>query len=431
MRMYDIIGKKKLGYELTAEELEFFVRGYTAGDIPDYQAAAFCMAVYFRGMTDRETAEFTLAIMNSGDTIDLTDFGSSTVDKHSTGGVGDKTSLIVAPIAASLGCTVAKMTGRGLGHTGGTVDKLSSFPGYRLTMSTDELIRQVREIGVCLIGQSADLAPADKKLYALRDVTATVDSVPLIASSIMGKKLAAGAKNIVLDVKIGSGGFMKTEDQAEELARSMVSIGEACGRNVRALITDMDRPLGSMVGNIVEVKEAISVLKNETAGPLREICTALAANMAALSLGLGYNEAVRRVNKAIDSGAAFEKFCSWISTQGGDASLAEDTDKFPRAKYTELVRAPRSGYIVSMDTEKIGLAAAELGAGRKKIDDDIDLTAGIRVIAETGSFVVMGEPIAELMSSGADMSSAEELIQSALEFGDTAPAPRPMIFNMI
>ena len=396
MQLYDIITKKKHGEELTDEEIKFFVEGYTRGEILDYQASALTMAICLRGCTERETATLTQAICDSGDVVDLSELGDSTVDKHSTGGVGDKTTMVIAPIVASLGAAVAKMSGRGLGHTGGTVDKLESFPGYRTSLTPEEFIGQVKKIGIAVIGQSGNLAPADKKLYALRDVTATVDSIPLITSSIMGKKLAAGTRSIVLDVKYGSGSFMKTAEDAETLARNMVEIGYRRGRRVSALITNMDVPLGHAVGNILEVKEAIEVLSGRGPADLREVALSLATEMVRLSLGKDALTARRMCEDAISSGKARAKLVEWIGEQGGDARYAADTSLFEAAAYSRPVYAPEDGYITAMNTEKIGLASVALGAGRVTKDDLIDFTAGIIIEKKTGDYVQRGDLIATL-----------------------------------
>ncbi|MBQ3894737.1 MAG: pyrimidine-nucleoside phosphorylase, partial [Clostridia bacterium] len=398
MRMYDILQKKRYGEELTREEIEFFIKGYTEGSVPDYQAAAFCMAVCFAGMTDRETAALTDAMARSGDTVDLSRFGNLSVDKHSTGGVGDKTSLILCPIVSSLGCKVAKMSGRGLGHTGGTVDKLESIPGYRTSLSEEEFLDQVEKTGLALIGQTGNLTPADKKLYALRDVTATIDSIPLITSSIMSKKLAAGSKNIVLDVKTGSGAFMKTPEDAEKLAENMVRIGKSCGRNVSALLTDMDRPLGFAVGNSLEVIEAVNVLKGLEKGDLYEVSVSLATEMVSLVKSISPEAARREVENAIESGKAFAKMKEWIAAQGGDTSVLDDTDLFPKAAFAYEVRAPKGGRIRKMNAEDIGKAAASLGAGRISKEDPIDHAAGIVLAKKTGDSVKKGDVIATLFT---------------------------------
>lgn len=432
MRMYDIIEKKRNGKELSKEEIEFFIKGYTNGSIPDYQASAFCMAVYFKGMTENETVLLTEAMANSGDTVDLSMFGTLSADKHSTGGVGDKTSLIVAPIVASLGGKVTKMSGRGLGHTGGTVDKLESIPGYKTTLSGDEFISQVEKVGMAIIGQSGNLTPADKKLYALRDVTATVDSIPLIVSSIMSKKIAAGSHNIVLDVKCGSGAFMKTLEDAEILANEMVKIGKGCGRNTAALITDMDRPLGSAVGNSLEVIEAVQVLKGELDNDLKEVCVSLASELISLVLSVSHCEALTMVNNALNSGKAFEKMKEWISAQGGDVSFIENTDKFPKAEYVYDVLADSDGYISSMDTEKIGLASVILGAGRENKEALIDFSAGIMLYKKTGDKISKGEKIATMFTNNKmSLEDAEKMYRSALFVSSVNPERKPLIYKVI
>lgn len=432
MRMYDIIEKKRNGKELSKEEIEFFIKGYTNGSIPDYQASAFCMAVYFKGMTENETVLLTEAMANSGDTVDLSMFGNLSADKHSTGGVGDKTSLIVAPIVASLGAKITKMSGRGLGHTGGTVDKLESIPGYKTKLSGDEFISQVEKVGMAIIGQSGNLTPADKKLYALRDVTATVDSIPLIVSSIMSKKIAAGSHNIVLDVKCGSGAFMKALEDAEILANEMVKIGKGCGRNTAALITDMDRPLGSAVGNSLEVIEAVQVLKGELNNDLKEVCVSLASELISLVLSVSHCEALTMVNNALNSGKAFEKMKEWISAQGGDVSFIENTDKFPKAEYVYDVLADSDGYISSMDTEKIGLASVILGAGRENKEALIDFSAGIMLYKKTGDKIFKGEKLATLFTNNKiSLEDAEKMYRSALFVSSVNPERKPLIYKVI
>lgn len=432
MRAVDLILKKRRGEELTDPEIRFLIDGFTKGDVADYQMSAFAMAVCFNGMTERETVTLTDAMMRSGDTLDLSSLGEMTVDKHSTGGVGDKTSLAVAPIAASLGCVVAKMSGRGLGHTGGTVDKLESIAGYETSLSAERFFEQAKRVGVVIAGQSADLAPADKKLYALRDVTGTVDSIPLIASSIMSKKLAAGSKSIVLDVKVGSGAFMKDTASAADLARTMVSIGKSCGRNVRALLTDMDVPLGRAVGNSLEVAEAAGVLKGEVKGELREECAALASNMVAMARGISTEEALRLVEGSIDDGSAFEKMKEWIAAQGGDARMIEDTSKLPAAKFVREIKCPETGFISKMDTEKIGISSSLLGAGRMKAGDAIDYSAGIEIFAKTGERVSRGDVIARLHTSSEELfAQAEKTYLSALTMSDCPPDSKEMIFDII
>ena len=432
MKMYDIIHKKRLGGTLNKDEIDYFIKNYTEGKIPDYQASALCMAICINGMNMDETVLLTDAMVRSGDTVDLSEFGDRTVDKHSTGGVGDKTTLIIAPIVASLGCVMAKMSGRGLGHTGGTVDKLESISGYRTSLTSAEFLSAVRKNGICVIGQSADLAPADKKLYALRDVTATVDSIPLIASSIMSKKLAAGSHSIVLDVKVGSGAFMKTVEDAEKLARTMVEVGKECGRNMRAVITDMDIPLGNFIGNALEVKEAVDVLKNGKRNDLYEVCVELAVEMVSLCLSVSEKDARMLVIDSIESGKAFAKMKEWISSQGGDASMLDDTSLLPSASCKKILKSDKSGYISHMDTEKIGNSASLLGAGRISKGDTIDLSAGIELIKKTGDYVEAGDEIAVLHTSDAvRFAASEEVFKSALTYSEQKPKQLPLIFKKI
>ena len=431
MRMYDIIRHKRMGKSHTEAEIRWMIQGYTAGAIPDYQMAAWAMAVCLNGMTPAETATLTDAMMRSGDTVDLSRFGALAVDKHSTGGVGDKTSLIVGPIVASLGCKVAKMSGRGLGHTGGTVDKLESIPGYRTELTPEAFLAQVERVGLAIIGQSGNLAPADKKLYALRDVTATVDSVPLIASSIMSKKLAAGAHAIVLDVKVGSGAFMKTQEEGEELARQMVDIATACGRKAAALVTNMDVPLGTAVGNALEVQEAVEILQGGGDPQLRALCEALAAEMVVLSLGLTPAEAAHRVKEAVDSGAALRQMALWVQAQGGDPAYFTDPTKFPTAPMY-AVTAPRDGYLTGMDAEAIGVVAVTLGAGRATKEDAIDHAAGIRILKKTGDYVRMGEPIALLYTNRPQaVETATNAYLAAVTVGDAALAEQALIYSVV
>ena len=432
MRMVDLIEKKRDGTALSDAEIRFIISGFTDGSIPDYQMAAFAMTVFFRGMNDHETAVLTDAMMHSGDTIDLSRFGDKSVDKHSTGGVGDKTTLIVAPIVATLGGKMAKMSGRGLGHTGGTVDKLESIPGFHTTLSADDFMHQVEQVGVAVIGQSGNLTPADKKLYALRDVTATVDSLPLIISSIMSKKLAAGSHSIVLDVKIGSGAFMKTLDDGRKLAEGMVSIGKACGRNVTAVMTNMDIPLGHYIGNALEVMEAVQVLRGEGCADLRAVCVELASNMLMLCNGWDEAAARARVEDAIASGAAFETMKKWIAAQGGDARALEDFSLLPQASVVYEVKAPRSGYIRAMDTQKVGEASAVLGAGRQKKGDVIDYAAGIVLSKKTGDYVEAGETLATLYTNQAQtLAGSETLLLDALRWGEEAPAQEKLILGIV
>ncbi len=432
MRMYDIIQKKRNGGVLTSEEIRFFVQGYTDGVVPDYQAAALCMAIYFRGMTDEETTALTLAMRDSGDTLDLSYMPGIRVDKHSTGGVGDKTSLIIAPIVATLGVKVAKMSGRGLGHTGGTVDKLEAIAGYNANLSREEFEKIVREVGISIVGQSATLAPADKKLYALRDVTATVDSMPLIASSIMSKKLAADDHCIVLDVKCGSGAFMKTREEASTLAKIMVEIGKRAGRKMCALVTDMDRPLGSAIGNSLEVIESIETLRGEGPADLTDLSVSLAARMLTLADYSDYETCVAAVKKTISDGSALTTFANMVKAHGGDPAWIYDTSNFPAAKYTDTVLAPRDGYITHTMTENYGVAALLLGAGRNTKDDVIDPAAGIRLHAKTGDYVKAGDPIATLYANKKELftASAAKLLE-ATTISDSPAEAQPLILDVI
>ena len=429
--MYEIITKKKRGEELSREEIERFVLGYARGDIPDYQASALLMAICLRGMSEAESVAMTLAITASGKTVDLSRFSGRSVDKHSTGGVGDKTTLIVAPIVASIGCPVAKMSGRGLGHTGGTIDKLESIPGFKTDLGAEEFLAQVEKIGIAVVGQSEGLAPADKKLYALRDVTATVDSIPLICASVMGKKLASGADNIVLDVKYGSGAFMKTKESATELAELMVRIGKASGRRVSALITSMEEPLGRAIGNSLEVIEAIEVLSGRGPDDLREICTALAREMVSLSRNIGSDEAEREVARVISDGTALSKLCEWVSAQGGDGAAIENTALLPTAKHSYKLLATDEGFIYAMDAEKIGLTASALGAGRQKKEDVIDLSAGIILEKKIDDKLEKGDCIATLYASDErKFGHAEALFRSAITLSN-APAISPALIEKI
>lgn len=399
MRIYDIILKKRYGGELTDEEIEFFVTSATKDEIKDYQITALLMAICFNGMTERETAKLTMCMARSGDTVDLSSIDGYTVDKHSTGGVGDKTTLIVAPIVASLGGKVAKMSGRGLGHTGGTVDKLESIEGFRTTLSGEDFLNQVNSIGLSVIGQSGDLAPADKRFYALRNDTATVDSIPLIASSIMSKKLAAGSKGIVLDVKTGSGAFMKTVEESEALAKTMVSIGKSAGRDTVAIITNMDIPLGNAVGNSLEVIEAVETLKGNGPEDLTAVCIELAANMLTLVTGKEKDRCVSMAKEAIVDGTALAKLKEMVASQGGNPEWIENTELFPKAEFSYEIKAEADGYIGFMDAEKIGMASLLLGAGRNTKDDIIDFSAGIILNKKTGDKVNTGDVIATLFAN--------------------------------
>lgn len=432
MRMYDIIHKKRNGGELSEKEIKFFVNGYTDGSIPDYQASALCMAIYFRGMSADETAALTLAMADSGDRIDLSGIDGFTVDKHSTGGVGDKTSLIVAPIVAANGGKVAKMSGRGLGHTGGTVDKLESIPGFRTSLTPDEFIKQVNDIGLCIVGQTGELAPADKKLYALRDVTATVESIPLIASSIMSKKLAAGSQGIVLDVKTGSGAFMKTVEDSERLAEEMVSIGKAAGRKVTALITDMDIPLGASVGNSLEVIEAIKTLKGEGEKNLTEVCLSLAAQMLCMVTGRDDKACRKMAKKSIEDGSALNKLREMITAQGGNADVIDDIGAFKQPKFSADIISEKEGYISRTDAERVGIASVILGAGREKKGDPIDPSAGIILKKKTGDSVSKGDVLVTFYTDDEtriDVAKREFL--DALIFGNEKPSKQKLIYKII
>lgn len=432
MRMYDIIKKKRDGGVLSDAEIRFFTEGYVKGEIPDYQASALCMAIYFRGMTVEETTDLTLAIRDSGDKLRFEGLDCLRVDKHSTGGVGDKTSLVVAPVVATLGVPIAKMSGRGLGHTGGTVDKLEAFKGLRTDLSTEEFVSVVKKTGLSIVGQSTDLAPADKLLYAIRDVTATVESIPLIASSIMGKKLAADDDCIVLDVKTGSGAFMKDPEQSRELARLMVDIGKRAGKKMRALITDMDIPLGYAIGNSLEVIEAIETLRGEGPEDLSEVCVALASHMLCLADRGTYEECERNVRRVLADGSALKVLADMVEAQGGDPAWVWHPEKFPRAKVSQTVTAPASGYITHVHTEGYGTAALLLGAGRNTKEDVIDMSAGIRLLAKTGDAVREGDPIAVLYTSREELlSPAAERLLASTEIGPTKPPLRPLILDTV
>lgn len=420
--MYDIIDRKKNGEELTKSEIEYFVGGFTRGEIPDYQASALLMAIWFCGMNDRELADLTLSMAHSGDMINLDAVDGFTVDKHSTGGVGDKTTLIVAPAVAACGGKVAKMSGRGLGFTGGTIDKLESIPGFNTSVGEKEFIDNVNKIGLCIAGQTGEIAPADKKIYALRDVTATVDSIPLIASSIMSKKLAAGSKGIVLDVKCGSGAFMKTYEDAKLLAEKMTAIGQRAGRKTVALITNMDIPLGRAVGNALEVKEAVKILKNEQKDELYEVSVALAAHMLSLVNSKDIYECEKMVRLAIENGSALEKLKEAVDAQGGDISYIDDTSKFIDASVCIEYKAEKSGYINKIDAQKIGRASVLLGAGREKKDDVIDFGAGIYLCKKTGDEVREGDTVARLYTNINEYAdSALEVIKEAFDYSQKKP----------
>lgn len=432
MRMYDIIKKKRGGEELTREEIRYFTEGYCKGEIPDYQAAALLMAVYFRGMNARETADLTFAVRDSGERLDFSSVRGVRVDKHSTGGVGDKTSLVVAPLVAACGVKVAKMSGRGLGHTGGTVDKLESIPNFRTDLSEAEFLDAVNRVGVCIVGQSKTLAPADKKLYALRDVTATVDSLPLIVSSIMGKKLAADDDCIVLDVKTGSGAFCKSAEESEKLARAMVEVGRAAGKKMLALVTDMDAPLGYAVGNALEVKEAVETLKGRGPQDLTELCLELSAEMLYLAERGAKRECRNEAERALKSGAALDKFSEMITAQGGNAACLNDFSLFPQAEYSAPFKASADGYIARTDAEGYGEASLLLGAGRSSLGDEIDRGAGLVLKKKTGDGVKVGETIAVMYGSDrSKFAAAEERLQRATQIGAEKPPRRPLVLGRI
>ncbi len=397
MNMVELIEKKRFGGELDSDEISWMIRSYTAGELPDYQMSAMLMAICFSGMTEKETLDLTMAMLHSGDVLDLSGIDGVKADKHSTGGVGDKTSLVLCPILASLGVKMSKMSGRGLGYTGGTIDKLESFPGFRCDLSEEEFLRNLREIGFVITGQARELCPADKKLYALRDVTGTVSSVPLIVSSIMSKKLAVGADVIVLDVKTGSGAFMQTEEDAVVLARELVKVGRAAGKKTRALVTDMDEPLGCAVGNALEVREAIDVLRGAQAGHLLELCLRLGACILTEGgLARDEAEAESRMLRAVESGAALETFASLVRAQGGDPAAVYDPDRLPRAKYVLEVPAPRSGFVSKLTANEIGRICMRLGGGRETKDSTIDPAVGLLLHKKVGDAVTEGESLAQV-----------------------------------
>ena len=431
MNIIDIIEKKKQNKALSEAEIAFFIDGICDGTVADYQASALLMAICLNGMNAAETAVLTDKMAHSGDMLDLSSL-SPTADKHSTGGVGDKTSLIVAPVAAACGVNIAKMSGRGLGHTGGTIDKLESIPGFNTGLSDTAFFEQVKRIGIAIISQSKNMVPADKILYALRDVTATVDSIPLIASSIMSKKLAAGADIIELDVKTGSGAFMKTPEDAAALAKAMVNIGKANGKKTAALITDMDTPLGTHIGNNLEIKEVLAVLHGDGPKDLKTLCLALATNIISLSRGCAKEEAAHLAETALASGAAYEKFKQMVAAQGGDVRYIENPALFPETALAVEVCAPQTGYIAKMNAENIGKTAALLGAGREKIEDSIDMSAGIVLHAKTGDFVKEDAPLATLYTNRETVKSVScEQFLNAVSFSDTPPKKRALIMGEV
>ncbi|MEX6217486.1 pyrimidine-nucleoside phosphorylase [Mammaliicoccus sciuri] len=424
MRMVDVIAKKRDGKELTKEEIEFFVKGYTAGDIPDYQASSLAMAIYFQDMTDEERANLTMAMVESGDQIDLSEIEGIKVDKHSTGGVGDTTTLVLAPLVAALDVPVAKMSGRGLGHTGGTIDKLEAVEGFHVEISEQEFIDLVNKDKVAVIGQTGNLTPADKKLYGLRDVTGTVNSIPLIASSIMSKKIAAGADAIVLDVKTGAGAFMKTIEDSELLAHAMVKIGNNVGRNTMAIISDMSQPLGRAIGNGLEVKEAIETLKGEGPEDLTELVLTLGSQMVVLAKKAEtLDEAREKLLEVIQNGKALEKFKVFLENQGGDGSVVDDVTKLPQAQYTFEVKAETSGYVSHIVADEIGVASMLLGAGRATKDDIIDLAVGLVLNKKVGDKVVAGESLVTIYANQEDVKDVEAKILENITISDEQVKP--------
>jgi pyrimidine-nucleoside phosphorylase len=433
MRVVDLIKKKRDGNELTPEEISFLIQGYTRGEIPDYQMAAWLMAVVWRGMNERETRALTEEMVRSGRVLDLSDIPGLKVDKHSTGGVGDKTSLILAPLAAASGVPVPMVSGRGLGHTGGTLDKLEAIPGFRVHLSLDEVRETLRRVGCVLSGQTNEIAPADKKLYALRDVTATVDCIPLMAASIMCKKLAEGIDALVVDVKVGSGAFLKTEREAAQLARTLVAIGESMGKRVRALITDMNQPLGRAVGNALEVIESLDVLKGQ--GP--EDVTALSLELTAQMLVLGQRaedlvQARERVRQLLERGAGLEKFRRLIEAQGGDPHVVDDYGRLPQARHRLEYRAETEGFLVAMDTEGIGRAAMLLGAGRDRIDSPIDHAVGLVLARKIGDVVTREDVLCTVYyNDETKLSAALPLLRESFIIGDAPPEPPPLIRKVI
>ncbi len=434
MRITDIIRKKQQKYDLSAEEIAFFVKGYTDGTIPDYQASAFCMAIWFNGMTSRETADLTMAMAGSGDKIDLKAIKGVKVDKHSSGGVADTTTIAVAPLVAACGGLVAKMSGRGLMHSGGTIDKLEAIPGFSVNQDMKSFAQIVNTCGASIIGQTANLAPADKKLYALRDVTSTVDSLPLIASSIMSKKLASGSDKILLDVKWGSGAFMQTLDAAAELAKTMVIIGKHAGKPTRALVTDMNQPLGNAVGNALEVMEAIQILTGELEGDLSELIWELSSQMLVMGEVFSDREnALKQVHKAVESGAALERLQQMIELHGGDPRVCEDFSLFPQADSHISVKAEISGYVTFMDTDEIGMSTVMIGAGRERKEDPIDLAVGCWIRKRIGDSVSRGDVLADFfINDDTNVTEALQRFSAAVHITQILPVKRqPLIAKTI
>ncbi|KAA0764371.1 pyrimidine-nucleoside phosphorylase [Bacillus sp. SH5-2] len=425
MRMVDIIAKKRDGKELTTEEIKFFINGYTDGSIPDYQVSALAMAIFFKDMTDRERADLTMAMVESGETIDLSAIEGIKVDKHSTGGVGDTTTLVLGPLVAAVDVPVAKMSGRGLGHTGGTIDKLEAVEGFHVEITKEQFIDIVNRDKVAVIGQTGNLTPADKKIYALRDVTGTVNSIPLIASSIMSKKIAAGADAIVLDVKTGAGAFMKTEEDAKELAHAMVRIGNNIGRQTMAVISDMSQPLGFAIGNALEVKEAIDTLKGEGPEDLTELVLVLGSQMVVLAKKANTLEEAREMLiEVMKNGKATEKFKEFLSNQGGDSSIVDNPEKMPQAKYVIDVPAKTSGVISNIVADEIGIAAMLLGAGRATKEDEIDLAVGLMLRKKVGDAVKEGEPFVTIYANRENVEDVKAKIYENISIAETAVAPK-------
>ena len=432
MRMVDLIQKKKQGEELTNDEIDYIVQGYTKGVIPDYQMSAFLMAVYFKGMTKQETSNLTLAFVNSGERGDLSAIQGIKVDKHSTGGVGDKISLIVIPLVALVGVPVAKLSGRGLGHTGGTIDKLESIEGFKVELTSDEFINNVNTYKMAISGQTGNLTPADKKIYALRDVTATVDSIPLIASSVMSKKIASGADAIVLDVKVGSGAFMKTVEDARILAREMVDIGKSLGRNTVAVITDMSQPLGHEVGNANEIREAIDVLKGKGSEDETNVALTIASYMCVLGGAFSsFDTAYKELKQLIHSGKAIEKLKELVKIQGGNPDVIDNPDLLPKSKYHMEVKSKYEGYVNSIEADSIGIAAMLLGAGRKTKEDKIDYSAGITMVKKVGDIVDIGDILCILHSNIENNQEAQNVAISAYNINLNKPEPIKYIYDVV
>lgn len=432
MRMVDLIEKKRDGHALTKEEIHFIIEGYTRGDIPDYQMSALAMAIFFRGMNEEETAELTMAMVHSGDTIDLSKIEGIKVDKHSTGGVGDTTTLVLGPLVASVGVPVAKMSGRGLGHTGGTIDKLESVPGFHVEITNDEFIDLVNKNKIAVVGQSGNLTPADKKLYALRDVTATVNSIPLIASSIMSKKIAAGADAIVLDVKTGAGAFMKDLNDAKALAKAMVDIGNRVGRKTMAIISDMSQPLGYAIGNALEVKEAIDTLKGEGPEDLQELCLVLGSHMVYLAeKASSLEEARHMLEKAMKDGSALQTFKTFLAAQGGDASVVDDPSKLPQAKYIIELEAKEDGYVSEIVADAVGTAAMWLGAGRATKESTIDLAVGLVLRKKVGDAVKKGESLVTIYSNREQIDDVKQKLYENIRISATPVQAPTLIYDKI